>query len=206
MTLPLEGAWAKQPASAPHNAADARHVPGEEGIWIFIFGDLLVFAALFLVFLYYKGANPLVFEQSQTHMNQVFGAINTLVLLSSSWFVASAIQALRDGRSAASAKGLTAAMICGGIFAVIKYFEYGEKIHAHLTLNTDRFFTCYYIFTAIHLLHVLLGMTLLSLMIRAVRRKPTEPGTLSFAEVGASFWHMVDLLWVALFALFYLLR
>lgn len=183
-----------------------RHLPGEVGIWVLIFGDLFAFTLLFIIFMYYRGAEPDVFVEAHGHMNQIFGAINTLLLLTSSWCVATGVQAARRGQGQLAANGFIVAVCCGLGFALVKYFEYGEKLRGGLTFMTNKFYHCYYMFTAIHLFHVTLGMVFLYLMARTARSGRIDAGKMRFMEAGASFWHMVDLLWIALFAFFYLVQ
>jgi nitric oxide reductase NorE protein len=190
-------------AAAPIHAS--RRIPGEIGIWVLIFGDLSAFTVLFLHFMYAKGVEPVLFREAHRHMNQTLGALNTFLMLTSSWLVAIGMQSARRHRGMLSSRLFQGAMACGVAFAVVKYFEYSEKLAAGLTIHSNAFFNDYYMFTIIHLLHVTLGAVMLFLMSRSVRRA-TDVRSLRFAENGALFWHMVDLLWIVLFALFYLVR
>jgi nitric oxide reductase NorE protein len=184
----------------------ARHLPGEIGIWVFIFGDLIVFALFFLIFLYYKGHEQQSFADSQQHLNQFLAAVNTVLMLTSSWLVATGVHAARKGDTRVAITGFRLAILCGAGFAAVKYIEYGEKIGVGITLNTNHFYQCYYMFTGTHLMHVLLGMCMLYLMIYVLRSGAADARRIRFVEAGATFWHMVDLLWIVLFALFYLVK
>jgi nitric oxide reductase NorE protein len=189
-----------------NQALSPRHMPGEEGIWIFIFGDMMVFSLFFVTYLYYRGQNPALFAASQLHLNQSFGVINTFFMLTSSWFVATAVQAARNRPSSKTPWCFLLAFLCGLGFAVVKYFEYGEKIRAGITPNTNDYFMYYYIFTGIHLLHVIIGMGVLLFLARISRVASFNDRTIRNLESGGSFWHVVDLLWIVLFALFYLVK
>lgn len=193
------------PAAAPRDPA-ARHMPGEEGVWVLIFGDMMMFSLLFIVFLYYRRADPALFAQAQTHMNQAFGALNTVLMLSSSWFVAMAVRAARLDMRRTTTHLLQAAMLCGAGFGVVKFFEYAEKIRHGITLSTNDFFMYYFIFTGIHMMHVVIATGVLFFLTRHIRGGPIDARRLRNVESGASFWHVVDLLWIVLFALFYLIR
>lgn len=107
-------------------SAKARHLPGEEGVWVFILGDMMIFGLFFLVFIYYRGQAPELFTTSQATLNLHYGAINTLFLLTSSWFIALGLHALRRNRSQDSSKLLLLAGSCGLGFIVVKFLEYGE--------------------------------------------------------------------------------
>jgi nitric oxide reductase NorE protein len=182
------------------------HIPGEEGIWILIFGDLVVFSLFFIVFLYYRGQNAELFDASQAHLNQALGAINTLLMLSSSWFVATAVQAARKNLARLTQLCFMMAFVCGVAFGVVKVLEYAEKIRAGITLNTNDFYMYYFVFTGIHFLHVLIGMGVLSVLAVYSRTGTFNESKIRHLESGASFWHLVDLLWIVLFALLYLVK
>ena len=183
-----------------------RHIPGEAGVWLLLFGDTMVFTIFFLIFLYYRGQNAALFVQSQQHLSQTLGLFNTLLMLTSSWLVASGIRAARADKGRHAALGFSLAFICGAGFGIVKFFEYSAKLHVGITLNTNSFFMCYYMFTGIHMLHVLIGMVLLSFMARYSWAGGITPEKISYLEIGASFWHLVDLLWIVLFALLYLVK
>ena len=179
-----------------------RRIPGEAGIWVLIGGELLAFSAFFLIFAYYRGLDPDVFEQSRSTLNRGIGLANTLILLTSSLFVALGVRRVRDEQQ--GARGLfIAALICGALFVTLKGFEYSEKIKVGITPLTNEFYTYYFAFTGIHLGHVLIGSILLIFMANIASRPPSTTRTM-IVECGATFWHLVDLLWIVLFALFYL--
>jgi len=182
------------------------HLPGEVGIWMFIIGDIVIFSLLFAVFVYYRSADVALFAESQQSLDQTYGAFNTLLMLSSSWFVALAVHAARKTLRAVSARFFGMAMMCGAGFVGIKYLEWGEKLRAGLTLETNDFFMYYYLLTGIHLLHVLIGMGVLTFLWCVVRGGDLSDRSVNALESGASFWHLVDILWIALFALLYLMR
>lgn len=184
----------------------ARHLPGEAGIWLFIFGDMMVFSLFFVTFMYYRGQELELFRESAHHLSQFFGALNTFYMLSSSWFVAMAVQASRR-----QMRGVTTALFlmgftCGAGFLVNKVFEYGDKIRHGITLNTNDFFMYYYMFTGIHMMHVIIGMGVLLFAAKYSWGGNFDARKVKNLESSASFWHVVDLLWIVLFALLYLVR
>jgi nitric oxide reductase NorE protein len=183
-----------------------RHMPGETGIWIIIFGDMLIFALMFGVFLFYRRADRALFESSQAHMNQTYGLINTFLMLTSSWFVAMAVQAARAHRTRVTVLMLRLGFACGLGFAVIKVADYAQKMREGIVLNSNDFYMYYYVFTGIHFLHVLIGMGVLAFMAQYASKGNFSAVKIGHIESGASFWHLVDLLWIALFALLYLLH
>jgi nitric oxide reductase NorE protein len=189
-------------------AGDARprRIPGEAGIWVLIFGDMVVFAVLFATQLYYRADAPEVFAQSQGTLNQNFGVANTVVLLTSSLFVATAVSAMRAGNRGRAGKLIAAAMTCGLIFSGLKIAEYSAKLSHDLTPSTNDFYMYYFVLTGLHWLHLIIGMVVLTVLFVLARKPKLSGGQSAFFESGACFWHMVDLLWIVLFPLLYLVR
>ncbi|MEX1670946.1 cytochrome c oxidase subunit 3 family protein [Zhongshania guokunii] len=183
-----------------------KHIPGEAGIWVFVLGDMFVFGLFFVTFAYYRGLNLEMFQQSQLKLNQNWGALNTVLLLTSSWFVVIGMSAIRQGFRRMSRICLSLAWLCGLGFATVKFFEYGEKISHGITLTTNDFFMYYYIFTGIHFLHLIIGMGVLAYMILRLGHNKPLADDLAILESGATYWHMVDLLWIILFSTLYLIK
>ena len=149
-----------------------------------------------------------VFLRGSASLHLTIGAINTLVLLTSSLFVALAVQSARNGEGAAARRLIVAAFAGGAVFVVNKPIEWIDKVrHGHVP-QSDNFFQLYYMMTGLHLLHVLVGMVVLVFLWRlagGVHRRPTAR-QVRFLENGATYWHLVDLIWLVLFALFYLVK
>lgn len=187
------------------SAARRNHVPGEEGVWLLIGGDMVLFSLLFVVFLTMRGEQVAVFDQGRALLNQNWGLVNTLLMLTSSWCVVTGVQAARDQRTPLTVRCFGAALACGLAFAAVKYFEYSEKLQAGYTITSNDFFMLYFIYTGIHLLHVVIGMGVLITLMVYSRSGGFTAVKIRNLESGASFWHLVDLLWIVLFALLYLL-
>lgn len=187
-------------------AKKASHIPGEAGIWVFVFGDMMVFALFFCVFTYYRGLDPALFTESQAKLNLNYAAINTLFLLTSSWLVVMAVEAVRRGNENIVPKLIAGAFACGAGFAIIKFLEYGEKINAGITMLTNDFFMYYYIFTGIHFLHLIIGMVVLAFLWKKARNGNLTDKDVQTFESGGAYWHMVDLLWIVLLPLIYLMK
>lgn len=193
------------PLPTPSKKSDT-HMPGEEGVWVFIGGDMLVFTLLFAVFLFYRAMDVETFLVSQSQLNQNYGAINTLFLLTSSLFVVLALQSARNRKQSLVPRFLSAALVCGLAFSAVKIFEYREKINQDFTLLTDDFYMFYYVLTVTHFIHVIIGMFVLLFLIKNSMKKDFSESDLRLLEGGACFWHMVDLLWIVLFPLLYLMK
>lgn len=184
-----------------------RRIPGEEGTWIFIFGDMTVFAVFFAVFLHARIGDPSGFAVDQAELNQNFGAINTVLLLVSSLFVVLAMRAIQSGTQRALAPRLIAgAWLCGAGFLAIKIIEYTEKIQHGVTPQTSDFFMYYFVLTGLHAFHLVIGLAVLIVLYKLSQKPEMSKNEYSFFEGGACFWHMVDLLWIVLFPLIFLVR
>jgi nitric oxide reductase NorE protein len=179
-------------------------VPGESSMWFFVIGDLLIFGAYFVSYMYYRGLDQDLFLRSQARLNLDIGAINTIVLITSSLFVALGASAARNGRSRHAVRLFAVAVAIGAAFPILKLFEYIPEVTQGLSPGTNLFFMYYFVMTGLHLCHVLLGLVILSFVIRDLRGSPKP--NVSFVETGATYWHMVDVLWLILFALLYLMR
>lgn len=186
------------------NTKARNHVPGEPSMWFFVIGDLFIFGVYFVAYMYYRGQDPVLFLQGQARLNVDVGAINTVMLLTSSLFVALGTAAARGGKAADAIRLFGVAFAFGAAFPLLKLFEYIPEITAGLTPGTSLFFMYYYLMTGLHLCHVLLGLVILAFVIRDLRG-PHAP-KIAFVETGATYWHMVDVLWLILFALLYLMR
>lgn len=192
--------------AVPGPRKTTRHLPGEAGIWLFIFGDMMVFSLFFVTFMYYRGQDVELFRASQAHLSQFFGALNTFFMLTSSGFVATAVHTARRNMGKVTPLCFAMGFLCGFGFAVDKFFEYGDKIRAGITLNTNNFFMYYYMFTGIHFMHVMIGMGVLVFATRYSWSGDLDARKVRNLESSASFWHVVDLLWIVLFALLYLVK
>jgi nitric oxide reductase NorE protein len=184
-----------------------RHVPGEPGIWILLFGDMAVFTILFGVYLHARSKDVELFAESQEQLNRALGAINTLVLVTSSLLVVMAVRAFRSDRWRPLATRLGAAGVAvGSCFVAIKAFEYHEKISIDITPSTNDFFMYYFVLTGLHLAHVVIGLLVLTVCLKLTRRRQPSHTQISFYEGAGCFWHMVDLLWIVIFPLLFLVR
>jgi nitric oxide reductase NorE protein len=191
---------------SPSKGKRETHLPGEEGVWVLIFGDMLLFGVFFATFLFYRGREPELFTESQTHLSVTIGVINTLLLLSSSLAVVTGVRAIRHGAQKLAPVLFGVAFVCGAGFGFDKFIEYSEKISHGITPGTNNFYMYYFILTGLHMFHVIIGMGVLVFMIVQARKPDMTARRFGYVEGGACFWHMVDLLWIVLFPLIYLVR
>lgn len=191
------------PGGVPRNN-DARAV-GTEGLWIFVFIDMAIFALIFFVFMLERLGDTALYVASQTALDPLYGLVNTVVLLTSSWLVVEAVHAARRQDARAVSRRLTLALALGGIFCLSKIIEYNAKIGAGISPATNPFYSFYFFITFVHFLHVLAGM----LFINSFRRRSEacvrgRKFTTGLENVGL-FWHYVDVLWIYIFPLLYLI-
>jgi len=179
---------------------------GVDGIWVALGADSVIFAILFASFMQARMHNQAVFEASRQTLDANFGGIDTLILLSSSWSVALAIQALKRGHVGRVPAYLLGGALTGLMFMVSKSFEYFEKFAAGIRPATNEFFMWYFTLTGIHLLHVVFGTSLLTYVWIRARRGAYSSLQRVIPECAASYWHLVDLLWIFIFPLLYLQR
>jgi nitric oxide reductase NorE protein len=180
-------------------------IPGEVGIWVFIFGDLMAFGLMFVVFLSARMDEPETFEQSRRTLHLAFGALNTLLLLVGSLLVVRGIRALRTGTGRAPLL-FALCWLCGLWFVVNKFIEYSWVTGDGHTMGTNMFYGYYFMLTGVHLLHLLLAMIGMAVMFRISRRGELGAKDTRTIEALGAYWHLVDALWVILFPLIYLMR
>jgi len=181
-------------------------LPGDSGVWVFIFADMCAFAVFFLIFSAGRVAQPALYETSRQALDLGFGLANTLILLTSGAFMA---RAVRQGRTldwAAARTSLWLTTGVGGLFAVSKGIEWGVKISHGIGLTTNEFFTYYFVFTGVHFLHFVIGVAVLAVLIQRCGKPLPQADKQRWLEAGGAYWHMVDLLWIILFAMLYLQR
>jgi nitric oxide reductase NorE protein len=193
-------------ASPASPAAPIDHIPGEAGVWVFIFGDMVMFAIFFVTYGWYRRLTPTAYDHAQLILDKRFGLINTMLLLTSSWFVALALRASRRHAEGPSARFILVAMALGAGFVVAKALEWRELFSQGITVLSGEFFMYYFMFTGIHLVHVLIGLGVLAFLFSRVRAVIPPADKITLVESGGAFWHLVDVLWVVLFALLYLAR
>jgi len=181
--------------------------PGDLAIWFFILAELLAFAVFFAAYAFARAHNVEQFNEMQQQVNRNAGALNTVFLVSASWCVARAVQAVEQrGDSVRGARWLAGGFGFAGGFLVVKGFEYAAKFGAGISLSTNTFWMFYLSLTFFHFMHVILGMVILAVLWRQTRRGAYGPGDTNGLVSGAAYWHMVDLVWIVLFPLVYVMR
>jgi nitric oxide reductase NorE protein len=182
----------------------AAHLPANKDMWVFVLGDFVIFSTYFIIFTVYRHQEQQLFLESQQHLSLSIGVVNTLVLLTSSWFVARSVQLTRAADYERAVRLTVGGGLCGVVFILLKAYEWSSKISQGMTFPSNDFFMFYYLLTGVHLFHVVLGLVFLGVVFFELRNPKLR--RVSMVETGATYWHMVDLLWVVIFALVYVMR
>lgn len=173
-------------------------LPGHPMMWILIVSEVLVFGGALIALSGARMTDPELFAQSQQTLDRFAGAINTMVLLTSGLAAALAVTAQSRGNLGPARAWLFAAMALGIVFLGVKAVEYWQKAQAGIGFGENTFYSLYYLTTGFHALHVVAGIGILAFV--------AWKNSLENIETGTAFWHMVDLIWVLLFPIVYLMR
>ena len=199
--------------SDPHYDQEASKL----GMWLFIFTELLLFGGLFIVYSIYRFLNPEAFRMAGQELNQTIGAINTLVLLVSSMTIAMSTSALQKKNKRLTVSLLVITIILAVVFLINKYFEWGVKFEhgiwpgsQHLINDMSKgeilFFGLYFVMTGLHAIHIIIGLIIIIVALRRVQNGTVYADRPSLLENAGLYWHLVDLIWIFLFPLFYLIH
>jgi len=183
-----------------------RELSGGTVIWLFVAVELLTFGLFFVGFAAARRTDPALFLAGQQQLHPLLGAINTAVLLSGGWLAARGVLANRSGEQGVTARCFAGAAVTGVIFMGLKLTEYAGVFAAGVSLSTSTFWFFYLFVTGLHFLHVLAGVGFLAATAWRAARGAYDGDTGSTVEAVAVFWHLVDLIWIFLFPLFYLAR
>lgn len=184
------------------------------GMWFFLFTEILFFGGMFLLYSIYRYKYSQDFHSGAAEENIILGTVNTVILLTSSLMIALAIAAVKKGKNILSSQLQLATILMGVAFLVIKYFEWTAKIDMGIYPNSPvllklakgeiLFFGLYYVMTGLHGLHVLVGVVVISFMLYFTRRETINLENYARLENTGLYWHFVDIVWIYLYPLFYL--
>lgn len=189
-----------------NDALIRRYPPGDFAIWIFIMAELGVFAVFFAVYAFSRAKNVELFNEYQLTLNRDAALANTIALITSSYFVVRAVAAIKADNAKLCVRWLAAAIFMGFLFLVVKGGEYAHHFGLGINLRTNEFYMFYLSLTFFHFLHVILGMVILSAVMFKAKSGAYSAQEHTGVETGASYWHMVDLVWMVLFPLVYVMR
>lgn len=179
--------------------------PGGILIWFLMLLEIFTFLGAILFFQTYKTKLPEEFLNSKQLLNPVVGTINTVILITSGYFMAISVNYLRLDNHKKSAKAMLIGTLLGFTFLIIKGFEFYQKIDVGIGFNHNTFYTFYWLMTGFHFVHVLFGVGLLAHMYKAVKNKKYNSTNLFDLEASATYWHLCDLIWILIFPILYLL-
>jgi cytochrome c oxidase subunit III len=184
------------------------------GMWLFLYTEIILFGGLFVLYAVYFARYTSDFIEGGKELNRLFGVANTIILLISSFSVAASITAIQKKEKKRAMAGIVAALLCGLVFLVNKFFEWSHKIDLGIFPNSEKlldgppgqniFFGLYYVITGLHGIHIIIGMTLLFISLVFVQRNRTNHERFALLENSGLYWHLVDLIWIFIFPLFYL--
>lgn len=187
------------------------------GMWIFLLTEVLLFGGLFVAYSIYRAWNPELFHNAHVHLDVTLGALNTVVLITSSITMALAIRSMQLGLKRATLINLGITIALALAFLVVKYFEYSHKFHLGQLpgkfytfegiagANPHIFFSIYFLMTGLHGIHILGGIATISWLMWRTARNHFSPEYYTPIEMTGLYWHLVDLIWIFLFPLFYLI-
>jgi cytochrome c oxidase subunit 3 len=188
---------------------------GKLGMWIFLFTELFLFGGLFLVYAIFRAKYSAEFHIAAAELNAFIGTMNTVFLLVSSMTAAMALTAIQKGDRRLTIFLLMVTILLAALFMVNKYFEWSHKFEygiypgspvlKNMSHGELLFFGLYYMMTGLHALHVLIGMVLISISVVRVRARSINSERFLMLENSALYWHLVDLIWIFLFPLLYLI-
>ena len=185
------------------------------GMWLFLYTEIILFGGLFVLYAVYFVRYTSDFIEGGKELNRLFGVVNTIILLISSFSVAASITAVQKKEKTKAMAGLAFALLCGFIFLVNKYIEWSHKIGLGIFPDSENlvegpvgqniFFGLYYVITGLHGIHIIIGMTLLFISLVFVQTKRVTHERFALLENSGLYWHLVDLIWIFIFPLFYLI-
>jgi len=198
-TAPLPARTAPAPLEGPRLAGDL-------AIWFFILAELLAFGVFFAAYAFTRTNHIELFNAEQAALNRNAGALNTVLLLTASYFVVRAVQAAERESARQCANWLLGAILTGFGFIVVKLGEYAAAFEHNISLSSSPFHMFYLSLTFFHFMHVILGLVILVAMWNGARQGRYRPGDMNGLETGAAYWHMVDLVWLILFPMVYVIH
>lgn len=177
--------------------------PGGILLWIIIFLELLTFGMAIIAFLISSKSELSLFHESRLQLNITLGSCNTIILICSGYYMAKAVNYFKENDSKRFSSSLHLTMLIGSLFIVLKSIEYYYKIKNNLLIDTNTFFTFYWLLTIFHLIHVVVGIIILIVIQYKTKQQP-QIVMIEDVEAAGAFWHMCDLIWLLIFPLLYL--
>ena len=198
-----------------NTATHQNDLVSKTGMWLFLFTEMLLFGALFIVYTVYRFRNPVAFHLAARELNVFIGTVNTIILLISSTTIAMSITAIQKKNKRLTLLLLGITILLGLSFLVNKYFEWGEHFKEHIYPGSailalrghgdTLFYGLYFFLTGLHALHIIIGLVFISVIASLILRNRINTDNYVLLENSGLYWHLVDLIWIFLFPLFYLI-
>lgn len=192
------------------------YIGAKMGMWLFLFTEMLFFGGMFLLYAVYRASYTPDFHAASAELNRAIGAFNTVILITSSFTAALSLSELKKGSRRAAAVGLGITVLLGTVFLIIKYIEWNAKIGHGIYPGSEHFtgmahgkiifYSLYFVMTGIHAIHVLIGILVFVVILFMINRGSIHEHDFIKLENTALYWHFVDIAWIYLFPLLYLLR
>lgn len=199
------------------SSMSAEHEAGKQGTWLFMATEIMMFGGLFVGYFVYRGLFPEVWVEGGALLDWKLGALNTIVLLISSFTMAQAVTETMKGNNKKAFKLVVVTTLCAFAFMVVKYFEYSHKMHVGLfpgfgmwsyegnAENLKLFFAFYFMMTGLHGFHILIGIGLMFWLMKRLKNNEFNEKYYTAVEGVGLYWHIVDIIWIYLFPLMYLI-
>ena len=187
------------------------------GMWVFLVTEIMFFGGMFMAYILYRFLYPEAFVEGSNHLNVALGALNTGVLICSSLTMVLAVRAAQVGSRSGQIVNLVLTIVLGSVFLVVKYFEYADKFEHHLVpgpyfdmtlpnaAQQQLFFSVYFMLTGVHAAHMVIGIGIMAVILFMAVRGRFSPSYYTPVEISGLYWHFVDIVWIFLFPLLYLL-
>lgn len=187
------------------DSKNAFYPPGGILIWLILTVEILTFLMAIITFMYTRSQQIEVFNEAQSYLNATLGTLNTIILITSGFFMAKTVHAVKKDENKKANRFIMISAVLGVLFLIVKGFEYYHKIDLGLTLRTNTFFTYYWFLTGFHFLHVFIGVILLLAIKPAIKKAKYNSKEFLDVETVATFWHMCDIIWILIFPVIYLM-
>jgi len=206
------------PVAVQFDDAEQQRESATIGMWVFLATEVMFFGGMFLGYAVYRSSYPMAFGEASRRLDIVLGTLNTAILLTSSLTMAMAVHAAHQGKRRQLVGFLIGTIVLGSAFLGIKFYEYFQKFEEHLVpgrgfalegadpRHSQLFFSFYFAMTSIHALHMLIGVGLFIWLIKLARANRFSPENYNAVEVVGLYWHFVDIVWIFIYPLFYLLN
>jgi len=188
-----------------NNEGKLFYPPGGILIWIILSVEVFTFLMAIISFMYQRTLDVELFNHSQQNLSAFIGTLNTIILITSGFFMAQTVSCLKKNKHKKANFYIILSIVLGIAFLVLKSYEYYHKIELGLSIRANMFYTYYWLLTGFHFIHVLLGVVLLLAMKYYIKAKRYHAEDMEDVETVATYWHLCDIIWILIFPVIYLM-